>query len=93
MNPTTCKHMNFRAEVDVARLTEVEGGPVTGYSASVRISCVECGTPFEFIGLPLGVKSLLVPNRDEARASLDGCEARLPIMPSGQEFDPPEGVN
>src|SRR5260370_19509987 len=54
-DPADCEHWAFGARVEVNRLTQVDDGPVTGYSADIRIQCVECGLPFEFIGLPAGL--------------------------------------
>lgn len=77
----TCAHEDFAVFADVARLTKVEGGPVTGYSADLKIECVQCGERFVFIGLPPGI------NPRGATGSMDGVEARLPIRPSSA----PEG--
>ena len=74
-----CDHMNFSAEVDVHRLTRDEGGPVTGYMADVRVRCLECGKPFQFLGLPAGVDT------QAATVSVDGLEAHLALCPQGHE--------
>jgi len=74
-----CDHMNFSAEVDVHRLTRDEGGPVTGYMADVRVRCLKCGKPFQFLGLPAGVDT------QSATVSVDGLEAHLALCPQGHE--------
>lgn len=77
-----CDHQEFAAEVNVGRLTSEEGGPVTGYTADVRIRCVRCGKPFQFLGLQPGVDT------HGARVSIDGLEARLAISPEGAQPNP-----
>lgn len=76
-SPSICKHLNFDAAVRVVRLED------TGrFVAEVGIKCLECGTPFQFLGLQPGV------NFDGATADLDGLEARLGICPKGQRPNP-----
>lgn len=77
-----CQHEQFRATVKVGRLTKVEGGPVTGYTADVRIKCANCGLPFQFLGLEPGIDS------QGARVDLEGTEARLAICPQGSKPNP-----
>jgi hypothetical protein len=72
--PMTCEHMDFVANVEVDRLTEDEGGPMTAMAASISIACVECGAPMRFIG-PMEVGVLpnaptVNPLRDELRVPL-----------------------
>jgi hypothetical protein len=74
-----CQHLNFRASVNVGRLSHDEGGEITGYSADVRITCDKCGVPFRFIGLPAG------NHFSEPRVSVDGTELRAPIEPAEHE--------
>ncbi len=62
----------------VARITEEEGGPVTAYSADLRITCSRCGESFVFVGLDRG----LAPDRP--MMSFLGDEARLPIRPRSE---------
>lgn len=72
-----CEHEHFEARVNVGRLTKEEGGPVAGYTAEIGVRCAQCSTPFEFMGLPIGV----LPS--EPACSVDGTEARMPIRPVG----------
>ena len=65
-----CEHMNFIASVTVNRLEDVKG-----FAADVHIQCADCDKPFVFVGLPGG----LAPDRPTV--SVDGTEARLPIVP------------
>lgn len=76
-----CEHMQFGAEVDVHRLTD-EAGVVRAFSADVRVRCVDCGTPFQFLGLPAGI------NMRASTVSVDGLEARLALSPDGEEASP-----
>lgn len=64
----SCKHEDFLAHVRVNRL-EDSGR----FSADVTIKCVQCGTPFRFLGLPAGL------DLNGATVSADGTEARLAI--------------
>jgi hypothetical protein len=75
--------MNFRAQVDVTRLTKEAGGPVTGYTAEVTIRCDQCEMPFRFIGLEAG------NHHAEPRVSVDGAELRAPIEPAEHQVFAP----
>lgn len=78
-----CPHMNFAATVNVGRHLDNETEThVVGYSAEVHIKCAECGKPFQFLGLPMGVDT------HGARVSVDGLEARLAISPQGVQPSP-----
>lgn len=70
-----CEHKNFKSEVKVYRLTEVENGPVTGYTADIEIVCAECHMPFVFVGVPQGVSPA------HPTSNIDGNELRAPIKP------------
>jgi hypothetical protein len=71
-----CLHLEFEARVDVLRLTKIEGGPATGYTADVQIRCKRCKIPFRFKGLPTG--SYL----NSPSISVCGEELRAPIEPA-----------
>lgn len=71
-----CEHMNFVADVAVGRLTDGDGGPVTGYTSEIHIKCRDCGLPFRFLGLPFG------HHFAEPRLSADSLELRAPIEPA-----------
>lgn len=79
-----CDHESFRAQCDISRLSTDEGGPITHYTAELRVYCAECGEQFEFQGLPGGY-SAYNPTVDLGRGT-----ANLPLMPPGQK--PPEGL-
>ena len=78
-SPTTtgCAHMEFGAEVRVARLEDTGG-----FNAEIRIRCAECGRAFQFLGLEPGV------DLAGARVSLDGLEVNLAIVPEGTKPNP-----
>lgn len=82
----TCEHESFEADVAVARMPSVEGGPIKRYQADVRIKCAQCGLPFRFIGLPAGC------DLNGAAVSIDGTEARLAIAPKGEVLTPLEST-
>ena len=71
-----CAHPQFDSQVGIGRLTDVEGGPVTHYTAEIRVHCADCKLPFEWIGPPLGVIDANAPV-----VGLDRLELRIPIEP------------
>ena len=72
-----CKHMNFSASVNVARLED------TGrFMAEVTVKCEDCGEPFQFLGLEPGL------DMQGARVSVDGLEANMAIAPNSQVMSP-----
>lgn len=81
-----CEHESFEANVNVARIPSVEGGPIERWMADVTVKCVQCGTPFRFIGLPAGV------DLNSPMVSIDGTEGRFPIHPKGQSLSELEGT-
>ncbi len=79
-----CEHMNFLVNASIGRLSVVEGGPITHYSADIQVKCSECGQPLEFVGLPLGTSAY------RPTVSIDGLELRAPMVLPGTE--PPKGL-
>lgn len=79
-----CDHQTFECVTTVNRLVSKDGGPVTHYSADIKIRCLDCNTLFEFVGLPWGTS----PYRPTV--SMDGFELRAPITPMGKKV--PEGL-
>lgn len=73
----TCAHMEFQCEVRVGRIEDVGR-----FVAEVRINCIECGIPFQFMGIEPGF------NYEGPTVSLDGFEANLPIHPQGVRPNP-----
>lgn len=72
-----CKHNSFKSAVRIARIEN------TGrFMAEIRITCQDCGTPMQFMGLEPGL------NFDGATVSLDGLEANIGIHPKGLRPDP-----
>lgn len=76
-DPTACAHEDFRTDCGVHRLSDTDNGPVTGYMLDVRITCTQCGLPFKFVGLPVGLEL------QGAAMSFDRTEAHLAISPDG----------
>lgn len=73
-----CAHAEFEAAVEVGRFRDVEGGPITHYSAAVTVECASCHRPFAFIG-PMQVGMLpMVPTVNAERTVL-----HAPIEPRG----------
>lgn len=71
-----CAHESFVVNADITRLTDTDNGPVTGYSASIRVNCDQCGLAFRFMGLPFG------SHFAEPRLSADSEELRAPLEPA-----------
>ena len=78
----TCEHFNFGAHVKVNRLSKEEGGPITGYTAEITVECVDCGTSFQFLGLPPGYDT------QGATVSIDAKQANLALAPEGAVMSP-----
>ena len=76
-----CPHEQFAAEVGVNRLTATDDGPVTGYTADIRVMCADCGEPFRWVGVPAGV----LPNRPAC--SVDETELHAPLRPASSDPD------
>ncbi len=70
---TDCEHMNFRGDVQVMRLTDDD--QVTGYSAEIKIKCMDCDMPFHFVGVAGGLSSR------KPMVGFGGEELRAPIKP------------
>lgn len=71
-----CNHENFRADVQVHRITEDDKITIRGFSANICIKCHDCGKEFEFIGVEPGVSPF------GPRVSIDSTELRVPIKPA-----------
>jgi len=71
-----CEHLRFTTQASVFRLTDTDGGPVTGYKLGLTVKCDDCGLPFRFLGLPFGSHPL------EPRLSADSETLRAPIEPA-----------
>ena len=80
-----CEHVNFEANVAVALMPSVEGGPINRWMADVTVKCAECGLPFRFIGLPAGM------DLNSPCVSVNAEEARMPIAPRGHVLSELEG--
>jgi hypothetical protein len=75
----SCAHKKFRCAANIGRLSDHDGGVITGYVADLKIECADCGLPFRFIGLAAG------NHHSEPRVSIDGTELRAPIEPAEHE--------
>lgn len=79
-DPETCAHEVFSSNVKVGRLTDEEGGKVTGFCADVTIKCMQCDKPFAFIGVPGGYSPF------EPKTNADSTQLRVPIAPATGEI-------
>lgn len=73
---TDCPHPSFMSTVNVNRITDGEGGPVTAYYAEMHINCTVCGVSFLFRCPDMGMLS------DRPTISIDATEIRLPVAPA-----------
>jgi hypothetical protein len=78
---SACPHEQFAADVVVNRIEDVGR-----FMADVRVKCVQCGTPFRFVGLPAGM------DYNSPCVSVDACEGRFPIAPKGDVLSELEGT-
>lgn len=76
-----CLHEDFVAQVEINRLTATEGGPVTGYSADIRVECAVCGEPFRWTGVDAGLSSA------HPMCSVDETTLVAPIRPASADPD------
>jgi len=77
MSSSPCKHEAFDSKVAVTRMED------TGqFLAEITIECLQCHRPFQFLGLTPGL------DLRGAAMDLDGLEARLAIVPQGEELSP-----
>jgi hypothetical protein len=79
--PAKCKHCAFDCNVDINRLEDIGR-----FVADVTIKCAECGVPFRFLGLPIGL------DINSAMVSPDGTEARMGVAPRGESVPEAKGV-
>lgn len=77
-----CPHTRSHKVIAIVTHTQDSGR----FMADVRIECADCGRPFQFIGLPLGL------NLNGATMGVDGQEARLAIAPVGTVPQPLDGA-
>lgn len=81
-----CKHERFQCSCAVTRLQDTkEPEKITGYTTDIKVHCMDCGIPFEWIGVSMGVSPL------EPMVSADGTELRAPIRPSNAPIEKIEG--
>lgn len=76
-----CPHEDFEADVDVNRLMTGDDGPVTGYSAEIRVRCGGCGEQFRWIGVAAGLRP------DRPMVSVDESVLRAPLRPASADPD------
>lgn len=80
----SCEHQCFQVRGAVARLTDGDDGPVTGYSVDFTVWCNDCQERFQFVGAKIGYSPA------EPMVSADGFELRCPIAPGYMRMGPLE---
>lgn len=73
--PEDCHHEAFSTFAEVVRLTDGEGGEVTGFTTNLRVQCAACGELFTWRCPDVGV------SQSRPMVSADGLELRAPIAP------------
>lgn len=78
-----CPHEAFAVRADINRVTDVDGpdGKVIGYDLEIAVDCVACMTPFEYMGLPLGMSPA------HPTGTFDGLMLTAPVRPYGSHPD------
>lgn len=70
-----CQHHESNVKAEVYSLSDTEDGPVTGFTADIKVNCAKCGMAFEWLGLEKGFST------QKPMVSFDGIELRAPITP------------
>lgn len=47
-----CQHEQWQATAKVISLTDIEDGPITGWTVELEATCVDCLTYMQWLGLP-----------------------------------------
>jgi hypothetical protein len=76
MSQETCEHKEFAASVKVERIEDIGR-----FAADITINCSECGEPFRFLGLPIGL------NLNGATVSFDLVKEQYKIIHGVQGFN------
>ncbi len=77
-----CTHENFNCFANVGRLLREDGDKeAAAFVAEIKITCRDCGTKFEFLGVPMGYQP------GATRVSVDGLELRAALRPKGKVMD------
>lgn len=70
-----CLHEHWQASAKVIRLTDSEDGPITGWTVELEVTCQDCLTYMQWLGLP-GGSSPTYPTVNPT-----AVELRLPCRP------------
>lgn len=82
-----CDHPQLESGVTCYRLTDGDQGDPHAFVADLRVRCAECGEPFGFKGLPMGVMASM------PTLSADALELRAPLVsPAERQLPKGEGV-
>lgn len=75
-----CEHFEFSCNAAVQRMTD-EAGRVRNFCVDIKITCLGCGLPFQFLGTPTG-HSFKHPTVDVIATTLSA-----PIAPGERSLD------
>lgn len=73
--PDACTHEDWAAKATLNRLTDVEDGPITGWSVDFEMHCTTCQTPMMWIS-KVGGCSRFAPTMSD-----DGLQLQVPCYP------------
>lgn len=74
-----CKHMNFYANVSVARITENEGDiDAKAFVAEITVHCIDCKTRMLFTGVEGGF------NFTYPTVNVEGTKLHAPMIPENK---------
>ena len=88
----TCLHEQFDTHAAIHRMAESEDGPIENYSVEFKVSCKQCGQPFRFKGVPVGLsfaRPMMSPNGEELRCPIEPSDDTL--QSNGARIEMPEG--
>lgn len=75
-----CDHMQFHSTSNIHVIVD-DDFVVSEYRVDIKVHCVQCGLPFEFVGVPCGLSDI------EPTTSYNRQELRVPIKASSDPVD------
>lgn len=82
-SPDGCPHEEMAIRADINRINDVPGpaGKLIAFDLELAVDCVACMTPFEFLGLPMGMSPR------QPTGTFDGLTMTAPVRPHGSPPD------
>ena len=82
MTEINCGHFHFELTGNVNRIEDAGR-----FTVEVHVTCKDCGTPFRFLGLPIGLDmngAAISPDGTEGRFAIHPVNVEVPGMPDDQ---------